>query len=155
MEEAKLYKIAENLKNKKGAFVKLVFERKMEPSARFREKSIVKHVELTCRTGVRYSNMSAVIEARAEAQPNAYVKTWEWVPGYERFIKRNLKSGQLLFTFETATNDHKKVSYTIDGVPASEDEVRAITPAKPWKDPRSTDTFDVKFENIITIGGEN
>lgn len=154
MKEEQVYKICDFLKTKRGSFTRLVYEREIAPSAKYKGVKITKHVEMVCRAGIDYSNMAAVIERRAEAQPNAYIKTWDWVPGYEHFVKKNIRSGQLYVNFETVQKPNQVVKYTINGVPATEDEVRAITTASAWNRPQHLDTFDVKFENIIEIGGD-
>lgn len=155
MESSKIYAIADALKSKKGTFLKLVYERPVAPSAKFKGINITKHVEVVCRAGVKYSHMAAVIDRRAEKSPNPYVKTWEWVPGYENFIKKNIKSGQLYMTFATAVNGHKTVTYTIDGVEEPIEAVKEITPPSYWSKHEKPDVFDVKFENIIKIGGDS
>ena len=141
---------------KHGAFVRVKYRTDVQPSAKFKGHKIEKIVETTVRVGVSYSNLSAVKERRAaETKPTgpSHVQWWRWSDGYRNIIKEKISDpSQRYVTFATVpSGGNTKVCWYIDGKSVSEEEVRAITVPSYWHK-TNLDVFDVKLENLISIG---
>lgn len=141
---------------KHGAFVRVKYRTDVQPSAKFKNHKIEKIVEATVRVGVSYSNLSAVKERRATEpqQPKpTHVQWWRWCEGCWNIMKEKISDpSQKYITFATIPNGGNiKVCWYIDGKPASEEEVRAITIPSYWNK-TNLDVFDVKLENLISVG---
>ena len=149
--------IVEKIKSlKHGAFVRVKYRTDVQPSAKFKGHKIEKIVETTVRVGVSYSNLSAVKERRA-SEPYTIkqkpVQWWKWSDGYRNVIKEKISDpSQKYVTFATVpSGGNTKVYWYIDGKSVSEEEVRAITVPSYWHK-ANLDVFDVKLENLISIG---
>lgn len=141
---------------KHGAFVRVKYRTDVQPSAKFKDHKIEKIVETTVRVGVSYSNLSAVKERRAtETKPTgpSHVQWWRWSDGYRNIIKEKISDpSQKYVTLATVpSGGNTKVYWYIDGKSVSEEEVRAITVPSYWHK-ANLDVFDVKVENLISIG---
>ena len=141
---------------KRGAFVRVKYRTDVQPSAKFKGHKIEKIVETTVRVGVSYSNLSAVKERRAtETKPTgaSHVQWVRWSDGYRNIIKEKISDpSQKYVTLATVPKGGKTmVRWYIDGKPVSEEEVRAITIPSYWNKPK-LDVFDVKLENLISVG---
>lgn len=149
--------IVEKIKSlKRGTFVRIKYRTEVKPSARFKDLKIEKIVEATVRVGVSYSNLSAVKERRAtEAKPMnpSHVQWWRWCEGCRNIMKEKISDpSQRYITFATVPNGGNiKVLWYINGKSAPEEEVRAITIPSYWDKP-NLDVFDVKLENLISVG---
>lgn len=149
--------IIEKVKSlKHGTFVRVKYRTEVKPAARFKDFKIEKIVEATVRVGVSYSNLSAVKERRsAEVKPAnpSHVQWWRWCEGYRNIMKEKISDpSQRYITFATIPNGgNVKVLWYINGKSASEEEVRAITIPSYWNK-TNLDVFDVKLENLISIG---
>ena len=139
-----------------GTFVRVKYRTDVKPAAKFKNYEIHKIVEATVRVGVSYSNLSAVKERRA-SEPYAIkqkpVQWWKWSDGYRNVIKEKISDpSQKYVTFATVpSGGNTKVYWYIDGKSVSEEEVRAITVPSYWHK-ANLDVFDVKLENLISIG---
>lgn len=141
---------------KHGAFVRVKYRTDVQPSAKFKGHKIEKIVETTVRVGVSYSNLSAVKERRAtETKPTgpSHVQWWRWSDGYRNIIKEKISDpSQRYVTFAAVpSGGNTKVCWYIDGKSVSEEEVRAITIPSYWNK-TNLDVFDVKLENLISVG---
>lgn len=141
---------------KHGVFVRVKYRTDVQPSAQFKGHKIEKIVETTVRVGVSYSNLSAVKEKRAtETKPTgpSHVQWWRWSDGYRNIIKEKISDpSQKYVTLATVPKGgNTMVRWYIDGKPVSEEEVRAITIPSYWNKP-NLDVFDVKLENLISVG---
>ena len=141
---------------KHGAFVRVKYRTDVQPSAKFKGHKIEKIVETTVRVGVSYSNLSAVKERRsAEVKPAnpSHVQWWRWSDGYRNIIKEKISDpSQKYVTLATVPKrGNTMVYWYIDGKPVSEEEVRAITIPSYWNK-SNLDVFDVKLENLISVG---
>lgn len=141
---------------KHGVFVRIKYRTDIKPAAKFKDYEIYKIVEATVRVGVSYSNLSAVKERKsAEVKPAnpSHVQWWRWCEGYRNIMKEKISDpSQRYITFATVPNGGNiKVLWYINGKPASEDEVRAITIPSYWNK-SNLDVFDVKLENLISVG---
>ena len=149
--------IIEKVKSlKHGTFVRVKYRTEVKPAAKFKDYKIYKIVEATVRVGVSYSNLSAVKERRAtESKPMdpSHVQWWRWCEGCRNIMKEKISDpSQRYITFATVPNGGNiKVLWYINGKPASEDEVRAITVPSYWNK-SNLDVFDVKLENLISVG---
>ena len=141
---------------KHGAFVRVKYRTDVQPSAKFKSHKIEKIVETTVRVGVSYPNLSAVKERReTETKPTgpSHVQWWRWSDGYRNIIKEKISDpSQKYVTLATVPKrGNTMVYWYIDGKPVSEEEVRAITIPSYWNKP-NLDVFDVKLENLISVG---
>ncbi len=141
---------------KHGAFVRVKYRTDVQPSAKFKGHKIEKIVETTVRVGVSYSNLSAVKERKAtETKPTgpSHVQWWRWSDGHRNIIKEKISDpSQKYVTLATVPKGgNTMVCWYIDGKPVSEEEVRAITIPSYWNKP-NLDVFDVKLENLISVG---
>lgn len=139
-----------------GTFVRIKYRTDIKPSAKFKDCKVEKIVEVTVRVGVSYSNLSAVKERRAtepQATKPTHVQWWRWCEGYRNIMKEKISDpSQKYITFATIPNGGNiKVCWYIDGKPASEEEVRAITIPSYWNK-SNLDVFDIKLENLISVG---
>ena len=143
---------------KHGTFVRVKYRTDVQPSAKFKGHKIEKIVETTVRVGVSYSNLSAVKERRttmSQSITSTHAQWWRWCDGYRNIMKEKISDpSQRYITFATIPNGgNVKVFWYIDGRPASEEEVREITVPSYWSK-SSLDVFDVKLENIISVGNK-
>ena len=141
---------------KHGAFVRIKYRTEVKPSAKFKDYKVEKVVEATVRVGVSYSNLSAVKERRlAEVKPTnpPHAQWWKWCEGYRNIMKEKISDpSQKYITFATIPNGgNVKVFWYINGKSASEEEVRIITVPSYWSK-SNLDVFDVKLENLISVG---
>lgn len=149
--------IVEKVKSlKHGTFVRIKYRTDVKPSAKFKDCKIEKIVEATVRVGVSYSNLSAVKERRAiepQSVKPTHIQWWRWCEGYRNIMKEKISDpSQKYITFATIPNrGNIKVYWYIDGKSASEEEVRAITIPSYWNK-SNLDVFDVKLENLISVG---
>ena len=141
-----------------GTFVRIKYRTDVKPSAKFKDCKIEKIVEATVRVGVSYSNLSAVKERRttmSQSMTSTHAQWWRWCEGYRNIMKEKISDpSQKYITFATIPNGgNVKVFWYINGKSVSEEEVRAITIPSYWN--RSNlDVFDVKLENIISVGNK-
>ena len=141
---------------KHGAFVRVKYRTDVQPSAKFKSHKIEKIVETTVRVGVSYSNLSAVKERReTETKPTnpSHVQWWRWCEGYQNIMKEKISDpSQKYVTLATVPKGgNTMVRWYIDGKPVSEEEVRTITIPSYWSK-SNLDVFDVKLENLISVG---
>ena len=141
---------------KHGVFVRVKYRTDVQPSAKFKGHKIEKIVETTVRVGVSYSNLSAVKERRESESyvvKQKPVQWWRWSDGYRNIIKEKISDpSQKYVTLATVPKGgNTMVRWYIDGKPVSEEEVRAITIPSYWNKP-NLDVFDVKLENLISVG---
>lgn len=139
-----------------GTFVRIKYRTDVKPSAKFKDCKIEKIVEATVRVGVSYSNLSAVKERRttmSQSMTSTHAQWWRWCDGYRNIMKEKISDpSQRYITFATIPNGgNVRVYWYIDGKPVSEEEVRAITIPSYWNK-SNLDVFDVKLENIISVG---
>ena len=149
--------IIEKVKSlKRGTFVRVKYRTEVKPAAKFKDFKIEKIVEATVRVGVSYSNLSAVKERRsAEVKPAnpSHVQWWRWCEGYKNIIKEKISDpSQKYVTFATVPGGgNVKTFWYIDNKEVSEAEVRPLTTPSYWNKTH-LDVFDVKLENLISIG---
>ena len=141
---------------KHGAFARIKYRTDIKPAAKFKDFKIEKIVEATVRVGVSYSNLSAVKERRsAEVKPAnpSHVQWWRWCEGYKNIIKEKISDpSQKYVTFATVPGGgNVKTLWYIDNKKVSEAEVRPLTTPSYWNKTHF-DVFDVKLENLISIG---
>lgn len=141
---------------KHGTFVRVKYRTNVQPSAKFKDHKIEKVTETTVRVGVSYSNLSAVKERRGNESyvvKQRPIQWWKWSNGYKNVIKEKISDpSQKYVTFATVPKGgNTKVYWYIDGKSASEEEVRAITVPSYWNK-SNLDVFDVKLENLISVG---
>ena len=141
---------------KHGVFVRVKYRTDVQPSAQFKGHKIEKIVETTVRVGVSYSNLSAVKERRESESyvvKQKPVQWWRWSDGYRNIIKEKISDpSQKYVTLATVPKGGNTMVYWyIDGKSASEEEVRTITIPSYWNKP-NLDVFDVKLENLISVG---
>ena len=149
--------IIEKVKSlKHGTFVRVKYRTEVKPAAKFKDFKIEKIVEATVRVGVSYSNLSAVKERRsAEVKPAnpSHVQWWRWCEGYKNIIKEKISDpSQKYVTFAIVPGGgNVKTLWYIDNKEVSEAEVRPLTTPSYWNKTH-LDVFDVKLENLISIG---
>lgn len=139
-----------------GTFVRIKYRTDVKPSAKFKDCKIEKIVEATVRVGVSYSNLFAVKERRtimSQSITSTHTQWWRWCDGYRNIMKEKISdSSQKYITFATIPNGgNVKVCWYINGEVASEEDVRSITIPSYWIK-SNLDVFDVKLENIISVG---
>lgn len=141
---------------KHGTFVRVKYRTDVQPSAKFKGHKIEKIVETTVRVGVSYSNLSAVKERRnsEDYEPHlTHVQWWRWCEGYKNIIKEKISDpSQKYITFATVPGGgNVKTLWYINNKKASESEVRPLTTPSYWNKIH-LDVFDVRLENLISIG---
>ena len=136
-----------------GRFIRVHYTSEVKPAAGYKGTTITKDVEITVRLGVQYSHI-ADVQKRREENPNPPQERklwWKWISGYEHYLKESLTSDTKYLNVATSKISNSNVTYRINGKPATEDEVRAITPPSYWNK-SGIDTFDIKLENVHRIG---
>jgi len=146
--------IVENLKNKKGQHVAATWQR--QAKTRKGSPIIGKRTQVFVRSGINFANLSAVksgIESgeRGEIQPIWKGKgQWKQFP----FILFHVDTGVEYVRLYPAAFDNLKpsVEYTLDGKPATFEQVKPFLLESELPSDEKPDCFTVKAESIISIG---
>lgn len=131
--------------NAPGAFTTMSWERDVAVAAVHRGTSVRKHVSAVVRTGIDFANL-----ARNEERDTGAMTWGEWVV----FPLVKTHKGREYARLYTAPNSRVRVHYTIDGQPATREQVAdLLTPSKRramLEGPREPiHTFEVKMEDLI------
>jgi hypothetical protein len=145
----------EACKSRKGQFIKLDYKSNPAPKAEFKGTTLEKVTSGIFRTGVDFSNLTAVKEAienkeRGEVQSLPLGQTWAVFP----FVIKTAKGGELL-RITVAKGQYPSVIYKVDGVEVSKENFESyLTKSKqsdPTRDPLLV--FTIKSENLISVAG--
>ena len=144
--------------NLSGKHIPVSFKTEAKPAAAFKGVKLEKHTEGTYRVGINFENLKGVREGiesgeRGEVQaPKG--KKWVMFP----FHLQNLAETTDYLRLYYPTGgfiQRPAVTYYVDGKPVEREEYASyLTPsdAKPKDRDPNLDCFDVKMENIISIG---
>jgi hypothetical protein len=138
----------------RGTFRRVTYTSPVAVAAANRGRNVVKVSTFTCRAGVDYAHLA--VNAGRETGGLPY---GAWVVGYEGLVLEYKGAEQVRVTF--APNAHPRSSYTIDGVPATREDVAALmSPAAATKflTPRAERpegepvVMNLKVEGILAVG---
>lgn len=116
--------------------------------------SIIKIVDTTTRTGVKYSNIEGVNLSDDSENKTSRTNNWEWV--VKNRIKHNTKTGKnYLVIAPIGKGSHTVVSYIkidSDGNTTIIDEnaVRVYTTSSYWRNKKPT-IINVTLENVLLV----
>lgn len=109
-----------------GVFRRVEYRSRVKTAAAHKDRVVVKVSQFTCRAGVAYENLS-VNEGREDFAP---LRGYEWVEGFFPYLLVNAR-GEFQVRVTYAEHAAPRSSFTIDGQPATRDEVAALlTPAE-------------------------
>lgn len=127
----------------KGQYAAAEWESVVKTAAPYKAHDVRKRVRATVRTGVAYANL-----AQNEGRDTGPLPWGEW----DLFPWVIVHNGADYFRLYRSEGHAIEVTYTIDGVPATRDEVDAmLTPSARKRSEGPVLTFTVKAENLISI----
>ena len=144
----------EACKSRKGQFVELCYKSNPKPKAEFKGTTLEKVSTGVYRTGIDFSNLSAVKEGiekgeRGEVQSLPEGQTWAVFP----FVINSAKGGNLL-RITTAKGQVPSVVYKVNGLEVSKDNFEVyLVPSATKKPTTPLLVFTIKAENLITVSG--
>lgn len=111
-------------------------------------EGVVKVSDLVIRLGVDYANMAINKDRTTPIQP---LKWGHWVEGLEGLVLEH-KNNYYLRVASSYSNTNKSI-YLKDGNQISKEEVIALVGEKKLES-GNPDVYNIKFENILALGGE-
>lgn len=145
----------EACKSRKGQFIKLDYKSNPSPKAEFKGTVLEKLTSGIFRTGVDFSNLTAVKEAienkeRGEVQSLPAGQSWAVFP----FVINTAKGGELL-RITVAKGQYPTVVYKANGVAVSKENFESYLPKSKQSDPNREPllVFTIKSENLISVAG--
>ena len=114
-------------------------------------QGVIKQSNMVIRLGVNFANMKV-----NEGRETGSLPWGEWVPGLENLvIKHTNKQGETNYYLRVANSyaDNTSTAYMLNGEIISKEQALTIVGEKKMKTSFS-DVYNVKFGNIITLGGE-
>lgn len=140
-----------------GRFFRVRYMTKVSMSAEYAKKgiTIMKIVDTTTRTGVKYQNISGVV---LNQYPDSYVpkiSNWEWV--IPQRVKHNTKTGKdYLVIAPISKGHHTKVSYVLtsgDGESRiiTKEEAKLYSIPSYWKESEKPAIMNVTLENVLMV----
>lgn len=144
--------------NQKGAYTNIMFLSDLASNKYNKNHKVQKVVKAVVRFGVAYSHINAEsIRARLDRKDKAAVSQlpWgEWDPECEYFITHK-NTRYLRCTISRSPKHHCKVSYLLDGKPATLEQIMPLTRASEWgPHDREDFVYTPKIENVLAIGKE-
>lgn len=144
--------IKETFKSKKGANLSVVFDRQLKTRKGVTE-AVTKVTRIVARGGVEYDNLGIVQEKRENGElpsENAGLPWGEWVE-YPYHI-RHKDIDYARFYPASGIGFKPQVSYYLDGVEVSKDQVQHLCPASefPKRDEEPL-CFTIKAHNVAMI----
>lgn len=126
---------------KKGRFISLKKKKDLG-------EGIEKVSDLVIRLGVNYANMKINENRETPIQP---LKWGHWVEGYEGLVIEH--KGNYYLRVASSYSDTSRSAYYLNGVEISKEEVISLIGEKKLAS-SNPDVYNVKFENILALGGE-
>lgn len=130
---------------KKGTFVKFEIETEPKKKAAFKNDTIKKYTKMVARFGISYGNMATHKDKIVGSLPYG-----EWVKGYEGYIIET--NGNYQLRFYTSAVKSRETIYTFNGKPTTKEWLDQNNVLQKSSSNPNNDTFNVKIENIISIG---
>ncbi len=140
-----------------GRFFRVRYMTKVKMTAESLQKglTIIKIVETTTRTGVKYKNIAGVVP---NEYPDSYVPketNWEWV--IPQRVKHNNKTGKdylVIAPIEKGHNTH--VSYVLTDADGNsriitKEEAKEYSVSSYWRDGDKPAVMNVTLENVLLV----
>ena len=143
-----------------GRHVSISFKSEAKPAAAFKSHKLEKITKGAYRVGISFENLKGVREgiANGEREIPQAPKGKKWVLYPFHLQKLDGTTDYLRLYFPTGGKIQiPAVTYLVDGKEVSKDEYNSfLTPsdAAPKKRDPNLDLFDVKMENVLSIGKE-
>lgn len=143
-----------------GAYTNIMFLSDIISNKDNKEHKVQKLVKAVVRFGVKYSHINVEsIQARpvveGESKPLTEQLPWgEWDPECDYLIAHK-DTHYLRCTVSRSPNHHRKVSYLLDGQPATLEKIMPLVRSSELA-PRNRDeyVFNPKIENVLALGKE-
>ena len=136
-------------KYRKGTFVRIAYTSDMPVKAAYSGVSVKKLTITTSRFGVRYGHIAGVVPTGKK----------DYATRINDSLYINDKSSELylqLAPFKRNTTTNSRVSYLIDGQPASLDKIRdLVIPSYFSRSGEKPPVIRVKLKNVISITNES
>lgn len=140
----------QNIINKitKGQFFKVEFKSEPKLAAAHKDKVLIKYTKVVARN-VNYGNMKAHKDTEIQS-----LKGLEWVPNTNGLILKKVGEEQYYLRLNTVPNQKPTVKWVLDGKEVSKEYLQENGILQPsyWNRKTTTDTFNVKLENVLSIG---
>lgn len=133
-----------------GAFYRVTWQRKVKTRKAF-DVVIVKTVSAIVKAGIEYDNKASVIAKRENGElpnENAGLPWGAWFD-YPRIIEHK---GEYYLRLYPANDFGKmKISYSLDGKPATVETVKPFCLASEFAERENVDCFTLKLENLQSL----
>jgi len=111
-------------------------------------KGVTKESDLVIRLGVNYANMAINKDRQTPIQSLPW---GSWVPGLENLVIEH--KGNYYLRVASSYSSNNKSTYYLDGVQITKEDAIGIIGEKKLKS-GNPDVYNIKFENILSIGVE-
>lgn len=157
----KIIKQIENIPN--GRFFRIHYMSPMKVLAEYvnRGVSIIKIVETTSRTGIKYGNIKGVVSTYSDQYVPKKPSSWEWVIKNKIKYNTNTKREYLCLYPIVSKKSHSKVKYLVYNNECGEsfittdlDKIKHyLQPSQLTKSTGGGKTINIQLDNILYIGG--
>ena len=111
-------------------------------------KGVTKESDLVIRLGVNYANMAINKDRQTPIQSLPW---GSWVPGLENLVIEH--KGNYYLRVASSYSSNNKSTYYLDGLQITKEDAIRIIGEKKLKS-GNPDVYNIKFENILSIGVE-
>lgn len=135
-----------------GTYTNMTTCKTLKTRKEFKDKSIVKISHSTIRTGVEYDSMKSTKQGRADGSlppQNVGLPYGSWISGQEKYFIEH--KGNIYLRVTNSPNK-SRVTYLVDGIQTDEDTVKAMCLKSEFRDGEKPSVYNVKIENVISIG---
>lgn len=147
--------IVNQLNDKKGQHVKIIITRVLA-TRQDCDCLVAKRVEMWVRSGISYANLADIREGieHGTREPVQGLPWGKWREGYTNYIIDHKNEEYVRFYPASFDNLKTKVEYTIDGIPASYEDIESYLLAKEKRKPNEDAPlcFTVKADSVVSIG---
>lgn len=133
----------------KGQFFKVEYKSQPTQLAKgHKEDILIKYTKVVARN-VRYGNMKAHKDTEIQD-----LKGVEWVEGTNGLILKKIGSEQYYLRLNTVPNQKPTTKWVLNGKEVSKEYLQENGILQPsyWNRKTTTDTYNVKLENVLSIG---
>lgn len=137
---------------KAGAFVRLVWRRRLKTLQTAGNRTIEKASSCVVRLGVEYDNIQSVQDKRASGElpeENQGLKGKKWLE-YPLFLTSE-KDGGLLIRLSTVKGQKASTTFFVDGKEVPADEVRPLCYSSEFAKRPHRDSFDLAVNNLTEL----
>lgn len=140
-----------------GRFFRMKYLTKLPVKAEFEKEGtvVMKVVETTCRTGVAYNKLAAVIAKVTKKIPAADKENnWEWIlPNKVKFNTNTKKSYFVIAPIKKGANTNKTYILSQRDVLriVGEEEIKEFVRDSYWTEKEMPNVMNITLDNVLTI----